>query len=136
MTTLKTKKNDSNVEDFLNSVSDEKKKSDSFKILNLMQEITQEKPFMYGTSIVGFGAFNVTYASGRESNWFQAGFSPRKQALTLYIMDGFDNYQALLESLGKHKTGKSCLYIKNLDDVDFKVLTQLISESVQHLKNK
>ena len=87
-------------------------------MLEMMQELTGEKPEMWGPSIVGFGSYHYKYASGREGDWFLTGFSPRKQSLTLYIMSGFSRYEELMEKLGKYKTGKSCLYIKKLEDVD------------------
>ena len=89
---------------------------------------------MWGPSIVGFGSYHYTYATGREGDWFVVGFSPRKQALTLYIMAGFSRYQELLTKLGKHSTGKSCLYVEKLEDVDLKVLRQLVTESVAHMR--
>jgi len=88
---------------------------------------------MWGDSIVGFGSYHYCYDSGREGDWFLTGFSPRKQALTLYIMSGFKRYETLMRKLGKHKTGKSCLYIKTLADIDLKVLKELIEESVKHV---
>lgn len=134
MSQLKTQKNDASVEDFLNSVTNEKKRVDSFAILELMREVTGEEPSMWGTSIIGFGAYKYRYASGREGEWPVVGFSPRKQNLTLYIMSGFDEYDALLSDLGKHKTGKACLYINKLDDVDQDVLRELIQQSVRHME--
>lgn len=134
MAELKTKRNDASVEEFLNSVEDDKKREDSFKILQIMEEITGAKGQMWGDSIVGFGTYKYKYKSGREIEWMQAGFSPRKQNLTLYIMSGFRNYDGYLSKLGKHKTGKSCLYIKKLDDVDESVLKEMISESVKKVK--
>ena len=113
---LKTKKNKKSVEAFLKQVQPERKREDSFRILELMEEVTGEKPAMWGDSIIGFGGYHYTYASGREGDWFLIGFSPRKQNLTLYIMAGFDRYDSLLEKLGKVKTGKACLYIKKLED--------------------
>ena len=133
MTELKTQKNDASVEDFLNGVSDERKRKDSFAILNLMRDITGDEPAMWGTSIIGFGSYRYQYASGREGEWFLTGFSPRKQNLTLYIMSGFDSYNSLLSDLGKYKTGKSCLYINKLDDVDLATLRALIEQSVAHV---
>jgi hypothetical protein len=91
---------------------------------------------MWGSSIVGFGSYHYRYESGREGDWFRTGFSPRKQNLTLYIMDGFEKYAALLERLGKFKTGKSCLYVRRLDDVDRKVLAKLIDKSLAHFEEK
>lgn len=91
---------------------------------------------MWGSSIVGFGSYHYQYASGREGDWPIVGFSPRKQNLTLYIMNGFDRYESLLARLGKHKTGKSCLYLNKLEDVDLQLLRELIQESVAYMKNK
>lgn len=133
MAELKTKPTDESVTAFLNSVSDERKREDCFTLLELMQEVTEAEPTMWGNSIVGFGTYHYKYASGREGDWFLAGFAPRKQNLTLYIMAGFDAYDGLLAQLGKHKTGKSCLYIKRLDDVDMDVLRQLVASSVTHV---
>jgi hypothetical protein len=133
MAELKTQKNDANVEDFINSVPDEKKREDGFAILKLMQEVTGDDPAMWGTSIIGFGSYRYKYASGREGEWFLTGFSPRKQNLTLYIMSGFENYDVLLSELGKYKTGKSCLYINKLEDVDPVTLRELIEQSVDHM---
>jgi hypothetical protein len=133
MTQPKTQKTDASVEEFINSVTNEKKREDSFAILDLMREVTGEEPSMWGTSIVGFGAYRYKYASGREGEWPAVGFSPRKQNLTLYIMTGFDEYESLLSDLGKHKTGKACLYINKLKDVDQKVLRELIERSVKDM---
>ncbi len=98
-----------------------------------MEEVTGEKGKMWGDSIIGFGSYRYTYASGREGDWMLVGFSPRKQNITLYIMSGFDNYQNLLDKLGKHKTGKSCLYINKTEDVDMDVLRHLVKQSVDHM---
>ena len=133
MAELKTKPNDQSVEGFLNQVPDEKKRQDSFAILELMKQVTGNEPIMWGDSIVGFGTYKYKYASGREGEWPITGFSPRKQNLTLYIMSGFDEYDDLLNKLGKHSTGKSCLYIKKLEDVDQDVLRDLVSKSVEHM---
>lgn len=134
MAELKTKVNDASVEDFLNSVTHEKRREDSFKVLELMQRVTGEPPKMWGDSIVGFGTYTYKYASGREGEWMVTGFSPRKQALTLYIMAGFERYDELMENLGKYKTGKSCLYVKKLEDVDIAVLEELVKASAEHMK--
>ena len=131
MSDLKTQKNDASVEDFLSSVENDRRREDSFVVLDLMKKVTGEEATMWGTSIVGFGSYHYTYASGREGDWMKVGFSPRKQNLTLYIMDGFAKYDELLGKLGKHKTGKSCLYINKLDDVDQEVLRELVKESVE-----
>ena len=89
---------------------------------------------MWGDSIIGFGSYRYKYASGREGEWCLTAFSPRKQNLTIYIMTGFDKYDGLMKKLGKHKTGKSCLYIKKLDDIDTEVLKELITQSVEAMK--
>lgn len=133
MAELKTQKNDGDVTNFLNSVEHDKRRADSFKVLALMSEVTGEEPKMWGDSIIGFGSYHYTYASGREGDWFLAGFSPRKQSLTLYIMSGFDEYDGLMAKLGKFKTGKSCLYINKLEDVDQAVLKELVKKSTEHM---
>jgi hypothetical protein len=129
----KTQKTDASVKDFLNAVPDDRKREDSFAILELMQEVTGEEPTMWGPSIVGFGSYTIKYASGRDGDWPVAGFSPRKRNLTLYIMSGFEGYDALLAKLGKFKTGKSCLYINKLEDVDIPTLKELVKRSVKHV---
>ena len=129
MSDVKTKKNEASVEGFLKSVENEKRREDSFVVLDLMKEVTGEKPTMWGTSIVGFGSYHYKGASGREGDWMKVGFSPRKQSMTLYIMDGFGSYDSLLDKLGKYKTGKSCLYINKLEDVDQTVLRELVKQS-------
>jgi hypothetical protein len=134
MTELKTKRNDASVEAFLNTVENQQKRQDSFVLLELMKEVTGEQPEMWGESIVGFGSYHYTYASGRAADWMLSGFSPRKQNLTLYIMAGFEHYDDLLKRLGKHSTGSSCLYIKKLNDVDLDVLRELVAQSVAHMK--
>jgi len=134
MAELKTQPNQQSVEDFLNNVENETKRQDSFSILELMKEETGDEPIMWGDSIVGFGKYHYKYASGREGDWFLTGFSPRVQNLTLYIMSGFDEYDELLGKLGKYSTGKSCLYIKKLEDVDQDVLRELVGKSVAHMK--
>ena len=133
MSELKTKLNKANVEKFLNSVDNKKRKEDSFRVLELMKKITKKEPEMWGPSIIGFGSYHYKYESGREGDWFITGFSPRKQNLSLYIMSGFGKYNEILSQLGKHKTGKSCPYINKLDDVDLKVLEKLIRESVNYM---
>ncbi len=134
MTELKTKPNEQNVEDFLKKVENPGKRDDSFEILKIMKEVTQQEPVIWGNSIVGFGSYHYKYASGREGDWPLTGFSPRKQNLTLYIMDGFEKYDELLKNLGKFKTGKSCLYIKKLKEIDIDKLRGLIIESVKYVK--
>jgi len=134
MAELKTKRNKGDVEAFLSSVAGEKKRQDSFTILELMKKVTGKEPEMWGDSIIGFGNYHYKYASGREGDWFLTGFSPRVQNLTLYIMAGFDDYDQLLGKLGKHSTGKSCLYIKKIEDIDIDVLKELVKQSVEHME--
>ena len=136
MAKLKTSPNDGSVEAFLQSVDNDKKKQDSYAILEMMKDITGAEPQMWGPSIIGFGRYHYQYKSGREGDWFLTGFSPRKQSLTLYIMPGFGRYDDLMNKLGKHKTGKSCLYINKLEDVDQEVLKQLVEHSVSYLQEK
>jgi hypothetical protein len=130
MAELKTKKTNASVAKFLNGVTDEQRRKDCFKLVDIMKAATKLEPAMWGTSIVGFGRHQYKYTSGRELEWFLVGFSPRKQDLTLYIMPGVERYPALMQKLGKHKTGKSCLYIKSLEDIDLPTLKQLIKESI------
>jgi len=131
---LKTKPNDASVDEFLKSVKDEQTRADCYQILDMMQKATKAEPKMWGTSIIGFGDYHYKYESGRENDWFLAGFSPRKQNLTLYLMGGFEGQAELLGQLGKHSLGKGCLYIKKLEEVDSKVLKKLVSSSVKQMK--
>ena len=136
MAELKTRPNEASVRDFIESVEDEARREDCKTVLTLMSEASGEEPIMWGPSIVGFGTYHYKYASGREGDWMKTGFSPRKQNLTLYIMDGFGKYDELLSALGPHKTGKSCLYIKKLSDIDLKVLKKLVKASITHFDKK
>ena len=136
MATNKTQPNDSDVNSFIESVNEDKKRADCFKLVEIMQEITNEKPKMWGPSIVGFGDYHYKYETGREGDFFIVGFSPRKQNLTLYIMPGFERYEKLMADLGKYKTGKSCLYVKSLDDINLENLKELISDSVSYMNKK
>ena len=133
---LKTKPNEKSVEEFLKTVENPKRQTDCYELLKLMKDITGEDPVMWGDSIVGFGTYHYKYKSGHEGEWFIAGFAPRKQNLTLYIMSGFDQYDKLLEKLGKFKTGKSCLYINKLTDIEISILKDLIIESVNYMKKQ
>ncbi len=131
---LKTKLNDASVTKFLEGVTDEQKRNDCFEILKLMKQVTKEEPKMWGATIVGFGSYHYKGKSGREGDWMLIGFSPRKQNLTLYLMGGFDTHADLLKKLGKFTTSVGCLYIKKLDDVDRKVLKELVTASVKRMK--
>ena len=129
MADLKTKKNKASVTSFINQVENDKRRKDAKQILKLMKDITGEKAVMWGASIIGFGSYDYRYASGREGTFMRIGFSPRKANTTLYIMNGFSKYDELLSQLGKYKTGKSCLYINKLEDVDLEVLKKMIKHS-------
>ena len=125
---IKTKETNASVNDFINAVPDEQKRKDSFTLLQMMQKATKEEPKMWGSSLIGFG--NLRYkspATGREVDWLRIGFSPRKANLSLYLTMDIKAYAALLKKLGKHKTGVGCLYINKLEDVDMKVLDELIN---------
>ena len=128
---LKTKETDASVPKFLNSISDEQQRADALKIVETMRRITGEQPRMWGPSIVGFGSERLKYASGRELDWMKVGFSPRKANLTLYGLIGSAKQAKLLEKLGEHTTGKGCLYIKRLSDVDENVLEKLVSGAMK-----
>ncbi len=130
----KTKATKQSVAPFLNSIEDKNKRADAKKVAAIMQKVTGSKAAMWGTSIVGFGQYHYKYESGREGDFMLAGFSPRKQALTIYIIAGFKRFDSLMEKLGKFKTGKSCLYVRRLSDIDEKVLEQLVTESVKYLR--
>jgi len=134
MAELKTKRTTSSVADFLEAVEHPQRKADAQVLLQLMQRATREEPKMWGPSIVGFGSYHYRYASGQEGEWPLTGFSPRKAAMSVYIMSGFDRHAELMAKLGKFKTGKGCLYITKLADVDIKVLEQLVKASVQYMK--
>ena len=125
----KTKATDVSVESYLSSIEDESRRKDCEVLTKLMSKVTKQEPKMWGTSIVGFGSYHYKYESGREGDAPLAGFSSRKGDITLYLASGFPGQEELLAKLGKHKTGKGCLYIRKLSDVDLKTLEQLIVES-------
>ena len=131
MAELKTKQTDQSVQKFLNDIPDPVKRKDCKTVAAMMSEISGYKPKMWGPSIVGFGSYHYKYASGQEGDWPLICFSPRKQNLTLYVLSGSDNENELLKKLGKHTTGKSCLYIKQLSDVDLPTLKTLIRKCVK-----
>jgi hypothetical protein len=130
---LKTKPTESSVAAFLDGIGDERRRKDAFTVLALMKKATKAEPKMWGGSIVGFGTRHYEYASGRTGDWFVMGLSPRKAALTLYLMGGLEPHGALLKSLGKHKRGKGCLYIQDLDEIDIPTLTALVRDSISQL---
>ena len=133
MAELKTKLNNRSVDRFLKSIPDKQKRQDCVALVKLMQQVTKAEPKMWGSSIVGFGSYHYAYASGHEGDACLVGFSPRKQNLTLYILAGFEQYDELLKKLGKHKTGKACLYINRLDDIHLPTLKKLVQQSVKHM---
>ena len=132
MAELKTKLNNASVDKFLKGVKDEQTRADCYQIIEMMNKATKAEPKMWGTSIIGFGNIHLKYESGRELDWFPIGFSPRKQNITLYLMGGLDQKE-LLDKLGKYSTGKGCLYIKKLADVDIKVLNKLVTTSAKNM---
>jgi hypothetical protein len=124
------------VKNFINKIADEQTRADCFAVAKMMKQVTGCEPRMWGTSIVGFGSITYKNATGKGVDWLMTGFSPRKQNLTLYIMTGFDSYDDLMKKLGKHSTGKSCLYFKRLSDVHTPTLKKIIAQSVKYLKKK
>lgn len=127
---LKTQKNDGDVDKFLDSVDNEQRKKDAKEVTKMMTEITGEKSTMWGSSIIGFGLYHYkSDRSSQEGDWPRIGLSPRKQSLTLYILNGLEDYSVFLNKLGKYKTGKGCLYINKLEDVDLNVLRQMIKKA-------
>jgi len=132
----KTKVNNTSVKKFLDTVKDERKRKDCRELSALMRSVTGRNPKMWGTAIIGFGSYHYTYESGREGGWMMTGFSPRKQNISIYIMPGFSRYGAIMKKLGKYKTGKSCLYVKNLDDIDRGMLRKLVETSVADMRQK
>ncbi|HUP48477.1 MAG TPA: DUF1801 domain-containing protein [Thermoanaerobaculia bacterium] len=136
MAELKTKPTESSVEAFLGSIADEARRKDCLAVAAMMKRVTGSQPKMWGNGIVGFGEYHYVYDSGREGDWFLAGFSPRKNDLTLYIMSGFEGSGDLMKRLGKYKTGKSCLYVKKLADIDAAALEELIAASVRQVTER
>lgn len=134
MEKLKTQKTKASVTAFIKRIADDERRKDCQTLVRIMKKVVGAAPKMWGSSIVGFGHYHYKYATGRENDWFLAGFSPRKKDLTIYLMSGIDRHDALLPRLGKYKTGKSCLYIKRLADIDMAVLEELLAESMRHMK--
>lgn len=130
----KTTENQDSVEDFLNAVPDQTKRDDSFELVKIFSSQTRFDAKMWGSAIVGFGSYHYRYESGREGDAPLTGFSPRKDSISLYFASGFAKRADLLSKLGKHKTAKACVYIKKLSDIDVSVLTEIIAESVAHIK--
>ena len=136
MAELKTKQTESSVANFLDGIADEDRRKDCHVIVKMMKAATKSEPKMWGASIIGFGFRRLKYESGRELDWFVIGFSPRKNDLTLYLMGGLELLSDLLKKLGKHKTGKGCIYIKKLSEVDLSVLKAMVVSSVKLMAKK
>ena len=136
MSKNKTQPNKQSVAAFLNSIENGQRRKDAKVVLKLMKEVTGEKPLMWGPAIVGFGSYHYKYASGREGDFLIVGLSPRKANLTVYIMPGYQDYSDLTDKLGKHKLGKSCLYIRKLEDIHIPTLKRLIKRGYTDTKKK
>ncbi len=132
----KTKPTKADVSAFLDKVENETRRRDAKALLAMMKKITGEAPTMWGPSIVGFGSYRYKYESGREGDMIMTGFSPRSSASVVYVMGGVPDTDDLYKKLGKHSLGKSCLYIKRLEDVDMKTLEKIVSKSVAHMRKK
>jgi hypothetical protein len=132
----KTRPNDGDIDAFLASVESEERRTDCRAVMAWMQEITGEPPRLWGDSIIGFGSCHYVYDTGREGDWFLTGVSPRKQSLSIYIMPNLDAYEDRLAGLGPHRTGRSCLYIKRLANVDAGVLRDLITRAVADMRER
>lgn len=134
MSEQKTKPTNHPVEDFINLVDNPKKRDEAYILLDLMKEVTGEEPKMWGPSIIGFGSYHYKYESGHEGDSLRVGFSPRKAKHSIYIMPGLDRYPDLMDKLGKYKTGKSCLYVNKLADIDMEILRKLVKCSYIDIK--
>lgn len=132
----KTQPTDQSVKSFIEALDDQQKIADSYSLVKLMKEVTGCDPKMWGPSIIGFDQYHYKYESGREGDMLKAGFSPRKREFSIYIMSGFKCQEELLQKLGKHRTGKACLYVKKLDDIDMDVLREMVEESVKYVDEK
>jgi len=135
VTEPKTQKTTNSVQAFVNTIEDERKRADSQLLIDLLRQVTGVEPVMWGESIIGFGEYHYRYASGREGNWPLTAFSPRKQNITIYLNYGFEEDVELMSKLGRYKTGKACLYIKNLTDIDTDVLRQVVARSIDKTKS-
>ena len=136
MAELKTKSTDLSVDAYLDAIVDETRRQDCRALVKLMSAVTKHAPKMWGTSIVGFGAYHYKYASGHEGDTCSVGFSSRKGDISIYILSGFEEHDALLAKLGKHKVGKACLYVRRLSDIALPILEQLVSRSVAEVRRR
>ena len=134
MTANKTTQNEDSVDEFLKKIEDSEKQKTSWQLLEIIKEISGKDPKMWGDSILGFGKYHYKYAPGRDGDWMRIAFSPRKQNFSIYIMDGFDNHSELMEKLGKFKAGRSCLYIKKLQDIDINILKEIMKKSLLNME--
>ena len=131
MAELKTRPTDADVGEFLNGIADDRRRQESAEVCRLLTDVTAQPPVMWGKDIVGFGTYRYRTSDGKEHEWFVTGFSPRKRAITVYLLDGFEGREDLLARLGPHSTGRSCLYLARLADVDLGALRALVDESVR-----
>ena len=136
MSEPKTRPTNEDVAEFLDGILHERKREDSRTAVALLTDVTGLEPKMWGEGIVGFGEYHYKYKSGREGDWFRVGFAPRKRSLSFYIMPGLEGFEDILEDLGKHRTGKSCLYVNKLDDIDLDVLRELVEASLEKLEER
>lgn len=134
MAELKTQPSEQDIDTFLAAVEDEKRREDCRAVVALMAEVTGEAPRLWSGGMIGFGSYHYVYDSGREGDWFLTGVSPRKQSLTIYILPGHERYPELMARLGRCRTGKSCIYVNKLEDIDTTVLRELVERSVRHLR--
>jgi len=132
----KTKPNETDVLDFLNSVEPEKRRIEGLRLNEIFEEATGEKAVIWGANIIGYGQYHYKYESGREGDMPRTGFSPRKSKLSLYIMGGHSKYEEEFAQLGKYKTGKSCVYVNKLEDIDEEALKRLVKVSYDYMGNK
>jgi len=136
MAEVKTKPTRRSVPAYLAAITDDKRRRDAEVVCSMMEDVTGEKPVLWGDSLIGFGTYHYKYASGHEGDTALVGFAPRKDRITIYLVDGFDDREEMLQRLGKHTRGKSCLHIKRLDDVDVKVLRQMVKSSVTQMRKR
>jgi hypothetical protein len=136
MSEVKTRPTDADVDAFLNAVTPERRRDEALQLDQLFRESSGFAPQMWGENIVGYGRYQYRYASGHDGEFLATGFSPRVRALSVYILPGYADYNSILDRLGKHKTGKSCLYINNLADVDLEVMGELIRAGLQDLEKQ
>lgn len=133
---LKTIKRDSSVKLYLEAIDNQRIRKESFIIKKLMQEVTGRRAKMWGQSIIGFGSYKYQYKSGKSGEWMLTGFAPRKTNFSIYVMSGFSGMSTLLSKLGKHKLGKSCLYVKSIEDIDLNILKNILTLSVKKMERK